>query len=66
MSSGPEAFVNYVQLQIVLKKKPKGPLQMLEEFSPEWNDLSAMPLIGNLIWEMIIHIRFRNKGIIPF
>ena len=35
MSSGPEAFVNYVQLQIVPKKKPKGPLQMLEEFSPE-------------------------------
>ena len=35
MGIGPKTLVNYVQLQIVLKKKRKWPVQLLEKFSPE-------------------------------
>ena len=35
MRFGPETFVNYVQLQIVLTKKHKRALQMLDKISSE-------------------------------
>ena len=36
---------------------------MLEKFSPERKHLSSMPLIENVIWEIIIDTKVKNKGI---
>ena len=63
MRYGPETFVNYVQLKIVLTKKHKWALQMLDKISPERKNVSAMPLIENLIWEMITHVSVSNNDI---
>ena len=60
MSIVSETFVNCVQLKMVLKKKHNRSLQMSEKFIPEQKLLLVMPLMENLIWEMLIHITIRN------
>ena len=54
MPIGPETFVNLVQIWIILKKRHKRPLQMLEKLNPKQKHLSAMPLIKSSLWETVL------------